>query len=81
MTELEQVQAVVENLQTIADRLSAEGRYLDAAQAVGGLQTIRALWTKLNAPAPAPTPEPEPPAPNGEPETRAAPPRHLEAVD
>jgi hypothetical protein len=74
MTELEQVQAVVENLQTLADRLSSEGKYLDAAQAVGGLQAIRALWTKAHPPAPAA--EPEPPAPNGEP-----PRPRLEAVD
>jgi hypothetical protein len=60
MDESQQVQAIVNSLQALADRLSMEGRLLDAAQAVGGLQTIRALYTRLNPPKPVEEPAKEP---------------------
>lgn len=53
MAEVEQIQAIVNGLQALADRLSLEGRYVDAAQAAAALQTIRALYTRLNPPGPA----------------------------
>jgi hypothetical protein len=58
MTEQEQIQAIVNSLQALADRLSMEGRLLDAAQAVAGLQTIRALYTRLQPPKPVEAEEP-----------------------
>lgn len=50
MDEAQQIQAIVNAMQGVADRLSMEGRFLDAAQVVAGQQALRAMWTRLHPP-------------------------------
>ncbi len=45
-----QLQKLLGGLQDLGDRLAMEGRFTDAAAAVGAIQAIRALRTKLEPP-------------------------------
>lgn len=57
MTEQEQVKAIMDGAQGIANELSLDGEHVSALRVVGLVQLTRALWTRLNPPK-----EKEPPS-------------------
>jgi hypothetical protein len=45
-----QLQTLVNHGQAVADRLSADSRYIDATMVMGLIQAVRALRTRLEPP-------------------------------
>lgn len=54
---------LLDQLQGFADRLSLEDHFLESGLVLTARQTIRALFTKLSAPATHPAPPPPPSSP------------------
>lgn len=50
--EAEQVSAIVSGGASVVDRLSLEGRHLDAGRVSALVQLARVLWTRLQSPPP-----------------------------
>lgn len=50
MTEQEQVQAIADGAQFVANELSLAGQHVSALRVAGLVQLARVLWTRLNPP-------------------------------